>query len=247
MSKMATTNQQRAQCVLWYAKFESVKRVQKGFRHECGVRNVPKYGSILLWFRTFVETGSVLKNMQEVAGETSTRSNYVLAWTPNSPDLTPPDFFVWGFVKDIVYSQKRGNIDDLRCVELEHVRRKYLPPSMLSQNRSSLACFDLMGNREWEQKIELFLLKARKIRTSAVEVSYLFLSLKILCRQDRTFTLDRGKFAEFTSSVPWSKICTSSVRSQEVNNTSSKRAKKAQPLVFTVERAEAGGGNRDAT
>ncbi|KAJ4431755.1 hypothetical protein ANN_20360 [Periplaneta americana] len=44
----------------------------------------------------------------------STRSSYLLAWSPNSPDLTPPDFFVWGFVKDIVYSQKPRNIDDLR-------------------------------------------------------------------------------------------------------------------------------------
>ncbi|KAJ4435807.1 hypothetical protein ANN_18426 [Periplaneta americana] len=34
----------------------------------------------------------------------STRNSYLLAWPPNSPDLTPPDFFVWGFVKDIVYS-----------------------------------------------------------------------------------------------------------------------------------------------
>ena len=61
MIKMATTNQQRAQCVLWYAKFESVKRVQREFRREYGVRNVPKYDSIMLWYRTFVETGSVLK------------------------------------------------------------------------------------------------------------------------------------------------------------------------------------------
>ncbi|KAJ4435432.1 hypothetical protein ANN_18047 [Periplaneta americana] len=56
-----------------------------------------------------------------------------------------------------------------RCVELEQVRRKYLPPSMLSQNRSSLACLDLMGNREYEQKTGLFLLKSRQIRSPAVE------------------------------------------------------------------------------
>ncbi|KAJ4440928.1 hypothetical protein ANN_10776 [Periplaneta americana] len=57
-----------------------------------------------------------------------------------------------------------------KCVELEHVRRKYLPSSMLSQSMSWLACLDLMGNREWEQTTGLFLLKERKIRTSAVEV-----------------------------------------------------------------------------
>ncbi|PSN31065.1 hypothetical protein C0J52_27195 [Blattella germanica] len=59
--QLATTNQQRAQCVLWYAKFESVKRVQREFRREYGVRNVPKYDSIMLWYRTFAETGSVMK------------------------------------------------------------------------------------------------------------------------------------------------------------------------------------------
>ena len=37
-----------------------------------------------------------------------------IAWPPNSPDLTPPDFFVWGFVKDLVYAQKPRNIDDLK-------------------------------------------------------------------------------------------------------------------------------------
>ncbi|KAJ4447272.1 hypothetical protein ANN_09276 [Periplaneta americana] len=34
MIKMTTTNQQRAQCVIWYDKFESVKRVQRIFRRE---------------------------------------------------------------------------------------------------------------------------------------------------------------------------------------------------------------------
>ncbi|KAJ4446017.1 hypothetical protein ANN_12703 [Periplaneta americana] len=56
------------------------------------------------------------------------------------------------------------------CVELEQVQRKYLPPSMLRQNRSSLACLDLTGNRECEQKTGLFLLKTRQLRSAAVEV-----------------------------------------------------------------------------
>ncbi|KAJ4432332.1 hypothetical protein ANN_20951 [Periplaneta americana] len=34
MIQMATTNQQRVQCVLWYAKFESVKTVQREFRYQ---------------------------------------------------------------------------------------------------------------------------------------------------------------------------------------------------------------------
>jgi hypothetical protein len=27
----------------------------------------------------------------------------LLAWTPHSPDATPCDFFLWGYVKDQVY------------------------------------------------------------------------------------------------------------------------------------------------
>jgi hypothetical protein len=29
--------------------------------------------------------------------------NNILLWPPRSPDLTPCDFFLWGFVKDSVY------------------------------------------------------------------------------------------------------------------------------------------------
>ncbi|XP_076308564.1 uncharacterized protein LOC143223979 [Tachypleus tridentatus] len=31
-----------------------------------------------------------------------------------SPDLTPMDFFLWGFLKDKVHSTKRATIDELR-------------------------------------------------------------------------------------------------------------------------------------
>lgn len=37
-----------------------------------------------------------------------------IAWPPRSPDLTPLDFFLWGYVKNIVYSEKIRNIDHLR-------------------------------------------------------------------------------------------------------------------------------------
>ncbi|PSN54262.1 hypothetical protein C0J52_08610 [Blattella germanica] len=93
---MATTNQQRAQCVLWYAKFESVKRVQREFRREYGVRNVPKYDSIMLWYRTFAETGSVMK--KHAGGR---RRN------PEHKEAISE-------VKDLVYAQKPRNIDDLK-------------------------------------------------------------------------------------------------------------------------------------
>jgi len=35
-------------------------------------------------------------------------------WPPRSPDLSPPDFFAWGVVKNEVYSKKPTSIDQLQ-------------------------------------------------------------------------------------------------------------------------------------
>ena len=33
-----------------------------------------------------------------------------IPWPPQSPDLSPPDFFLWGYIKNIVYAGKIRNI-----------------------------------------------------------------------------------------------------------------------------------------
>jgi len=39
----------------------------------------------------------------------------LMRWPPRSPDLTPCDFFLWGFVKDTVFvSPLPANLQDLR-------------------------------------------------------------------------------------------------------------------------------------
>jgi len=35
-------------------------------------------------------------------------------WTQRSPDLTPPDYFLWGYLKGRVYQKKLRNIDALK-------------------------------------------------------------------------------------------------------------------------------------
>ena len=38
-------------------------------------------------------------------------------WPPQSPDLTPMDFFFWGVVKDKPFSRKPRTVDDMiRCI-----------------------------------------------------------------------------------------------------------------------------------
>jgi uncharacterized protein YheU (UPF0270 family) len=35
-------------------------------------------------------------------------------WPPLSPDLTPPDYFIWGYLKQVVYSNRHQTIEDLK-------------------------------------------------------------------------------------------------------------------------------------
>ena len=37
-----------------------------------------------------------------------------IPWPPRSPDITPLDFFLWGYVKNIVYRTKVRDINDLQ-------------------------------------------------------------------------------------------------------------------------------------
>ena len=37
-----------------------------------------------------------------------------IPWPPRSPDITPLNFFLWGYVKDIVYQTKVRDINDLQ-------------------------------------------------------------------------------------------------------------------------------------
>jgi hypothetical protein len=45
-----------------------------------------------------------------------------IPWPTNSPDLTPPDFFVWGYVKSLVYGQRPQNEADVRQITAAFVQ-----------------------------------------------------------------------------------------------------------------------------
>ncbi|GBO01243.1 hypothetical protein AVEN_271189-1 [Araneus ventricosus] len=38
----------------------------------------------------------------------------VMAWPPRSPDITPLDFYLWGYVKQHVYSERINDINPLK-------------------------------------------------------------------------------------------------------------------------------------
>ena len=43
-------------------------------------------------------------------------------WSPHSPDLNPPDFYLWGFLKDHVYENRPQSIAELKVAITQRIR-----------------------------------------------------------------------------------------------------------------------------
>jgi len=69
---------------------------------------------------------------QRWTGCTGKEDDVLMRWPPQSPDLTPYDFFIWGFVKDIVFMPPLpANLQDL-C--------NRITAAMALVNRDMLTC-----------------------------------------------------------------------------------------------------------
>ena len=64
------------------------------------------------------------------------RGSPYITWPVRSPDLTPPDFFLWGFVKDQVYTTPVHDLADLQ--ERIHAAVNNVTPQMLHNT-----CFEV--------------------------------------------------------------------------------------------------------
>lgn len=53
----------------------------------------------------------------------------VIEWPPRSPDLTPLDFFLWGYLKGKVFKSQPANLDDLKQRICQEIRR--ITPEMV--------------------------------------------------------------------------------------------------------------------
>lgn len=71
-----------------------------------------------------------------------------IAWPPRSPDLTPLDFFLWGYIKDKVYVRTYDNVDELRERVIQAFRdipRRILHKAVQSTIRRSYLCLENNG------------------------------------------------------------------------------------------------------
>lgn len=78
-----------------------------------------------------------------------------IPWPPRSPDLNPLDFFLWGAVKDYIYSTEIRNLEDLEARMT--VAYQMITPEMLAAARRNfvrrLHCCIECGGGQFEQML----------------------------------------------------------------------------------------------
>ena len=60
--------------------------------------------------------------LREKFGERLICHKAEVEWAPHSPDLNPPDFFLWGFLKDNIYQGNPRTIDALKSAITEKLQ-----------------------------------------------------------------------------------------------------------------------------
>lgn len=102
-----------------------------------------------IWFQqdgatchTAKETMAVLRG---IFGKHVISQDGDMQWPPRSPDLTAPDFFLWGFLKERVYASNPQNRSDLKGSIEREIRKideatlRSVMDSALSRARSCIA------------------------------------------------------------------------------------------------------------
>ena len=56
---------------------------------------------------------AVTDRLTELFGNRVIALNRAVEWPPRSPDLTPLDFFLWGYLKSKVFETPAGNLEEL--------------------------------------------------------------------------------------------------------------------------------------
>lgn len=71
-----------------------------------------------------------------------------IEWPPRSPDLTPCDFFLWGFLKAKVYAQKPSTLEELKTLITSSIRdidQEVIDKSLLEYRNRLEKCVEVGG------------------------------------------------------------------------------------------------------
>lgn len=72
-----------------------------------------------------------------------------IAWPSRSPDLNPLDFFVWGYIKSIIYKTETNNIEELKIKiqeALDSITAEMLSNVKRNLIRRLIACIERNGD-----------------------------------------------------------------------------------------------------
>ena len=70
-------------------------------------------------------------------------------WPPRSPDLTAPDFFLWGYLKSVVYKGRPKTLNELKeriTEEIHNINLEMTRATMLNVQRRAEECRRRNGN-----------------------------------------------------------------------------------------------------
>ncbi|GBL92350.1 hypothetical protein AVEN_35877-1 [Araneus ventricosus] len=83
--------------------------------------------------------------------------HFATAWPPRSPDLNPCDFWLWGYLKDVVYAAPIANLAELKNRITQHILN-ITTETLRSVVEYAELCFQLIG-KNCGHHIEHFLSK----------------------------------------------------------------------------------------
>lgn len=101
----------------------------------------------LMWFQQDGATAHTAKLsmelLREIFGKRIISRNSTFNWPSRSPDLSAPDYFLWGYLKDKVYINKPKSIQQLKkniCDEIKAINPKVLAGVMENSIKRAQLC-----------------------------------------------------------------------------------------------------------
>ncbi|GBN43390.1 hypothetical protein AVEN_138006-1 [Araneus ventricosus] len=90
--------------------------------------------------------------------------HFLTVWPPRSPDLNPCDFWLWGYVKDVVYGLPIPNLAELKNRITQHFHN-ITTETLRSVVEHAVLRLQLIGENG-DQHIEHFLIKSKPTSSS---------------------------------------------------------------------------------
>ena len=152
---MAWTGKHRAFIVEnFLTNGESVIAALRNFRNHFQLRRrdpVPDRKSVLLWVKNKATAHTAKKSMDVLRGLFPAHLISLhgdIGWPARSPDLSPCDYFLWGYVKSEVFKHRPTTIDGLKaaiCKTINEIPQEMIQRAMENFRIRLQQCIAVQG------------------------------------------------------------------------------------------------------